>query len=63
MCKSINIIHYINRIKDKYAYLNGKIFDKIQFTFTVKYLIAKQQKKKKKEGAELPQPHKNIYEL
>ena len=42
ICKSINVIHHINRLKDKNHMMisinAGKAFDKIQHPFTIKTL-------------------------
>ena len=41
ICKSINVIHYINRMKDKNHMINSKAekaFDKIQHTCMIKIL-------------------------
>ena len=42
ICKSINVIHHINRLKDKNHMIisidAGKAFDKIQHSFTIKTL-------------------------
>ena len=42
ICKSINVIHYINKLKDKNHMIISidaeKAFDKIQYPFTIKTL-------------------------
>ena len=39
MCKSINIVHHINRMKDKHTIISidaEKVFDKLQHSFMTK---------------------------
>ena len=41
ICKSVNVIHHINKIKNKKKHMvisidAGKVFDKIQYPFIVK---------------------------
>ena len=52
ICKSINVIHHINKLKDKNHMIisidAGKAFDKIQHQFIIKTRHKKKKKKKKK---------------
>ena len=55
-CKSINVIYYINKLKDKNHMIISidieKAFDKIQYPFMIKTL------QKNGHGKNLPQPSK-----
>ena len=57
--KLINVIHHINKLKDKSHMITSieaeKAFDKIQHPFTIKIL----QKKKKRHRRNLPQHRKD----